>query len=103
MEHDGTRYLPVKQPDKPGDYAVTEAQMDLLEDFIQNQMEHAVDRIYSGEFQPEPYYRGEEDNACRYCDYADVCQKDPDFRKRFYTSKLSARDFWSGIGGDENV
>ena len=103
MEHDGTRYLPVKQSDKPGDYAVTEAQMDLLEDFIQNQMEHAVDRIYSGEFQPEPYYRGEEDNACRYCDYADVCQKDPDFRKRFYTSKLSARDFWSGIGGDENV
>ena len=103
MERDGTRYLPVKKTDKPGDYAITEAQMDVLENYIEKQMMRAVDRIYSGQFQPEPYYRSVEDNVCNYCDYSDVCQKDPDFRKRFYAPKISAQDFWDKIGGDEDA
>ena len=103
MDHDlAGRYLPVKKLDNPGEYAITESQMDLLETFISRQMERAVENVFSGRFIPEPYYRKDTENACLYCEYGDVCQKDPDFRRSFYTPKISAKEFWSGIGGEDH-
>lgn len=99
----GGQYLPVqKKKSGLGDYAVTPQQMKILENFIQKRMAEAVDQVYSGEFGPDPFYRGQSHDPCQWCDYGDVCQKDSRFRREHYHSPLSAGDFWNLIGGESD-
>ena len=98
-------YLPVgaKKKDNPlGDYVISGEQMDLLEGFIQRQMQLALERIYSGSFPAEPFYRGRSHDPCGWCKYQDVCQTDTDYRREYYHPSLKAEDFWSRIGGKQD-
>ena len=98
-------YLPVgaKKKDKPlGDYVISGEQMDLLEGFIQRQMQLALERIYSGSFPAEPFYRGRSHDPCSWCKYQDVCQKDESFRREHYQPALKAEEFWNRIGGKQD-
>ncbi|MDD6022867.1 MAG: PD-(D/E)XK nuclease family protein [Oscillospiraceae bacterium] len=99
---DRSQYLPIGANRKRNDYTVSRQQMGILRDFVEGKMSHAVDRILGGDFSPEPFYCGKSKDPCGYCDYADVCQKDPQFRRKFYHKALSAKDFWEKIGGEED-
>lgn len=103
MEHgEKFRYLPVKNGNKGrGDYAISEKQMRNLEDFVEKKMAGAVDQVLSGDFAPSPFYRGINQNPCRYCDYVSVCQKDQSFRRSHYVEDLTADEFWEKLGGEK--
>ncbi len=105
MEHgDKFVFLPVNKTKKSigGDYVVSGHQLEVLESFVEKRMGEAVDRVLSGDFSPRPFYRGPSHDPCSYCSYSEICQKDPQFRREFYKEKLSAKDFWEKIGGDED-
>lgn len=104
MEHgDSGKFLPVKRTGKSyGDFAVTEEQMKLLSSFTEKRMGEAVDRILSGDFRAEPFYRGREHDPCSYCDYQAVCQNTAEFRRKHYHAPVKASEFWEKIGGEED-
>lgn len=105
MAHDekGRKQLPISsKKDSPRDFCITPKQMDVLEAFIHRRMGEAVDKVCAGEFTPEPFYRGPDNNPCIYCDYVDICQKDDSFCASFYHPTLHAKDFWNLIGGEED-
>ena len=103
MEHgEKFRYLPVKNGKTgPGDQAISRQQMDALKEFVSGKMSQAVDKVLSGEFRAEPFYRGMTHDPCRYCDYSQVCQKDPEFRRKHYHEDITPGAFWEKIGGEE--
>jgi ATP-dependent helicase/nuclease subunit B len=105
MEHgDSFQYLPLKKQKAGGygDFAVTREQLALLRDFVQKRMGEAVDKILTGQFAPAPFYRGRSHDPCSYCDYAEVCQKTPEFRKTHYQESMTADEFWEKLGGKED-
>lgn len=96
-------FLPIRKTKNGlGENAISEAQFDILEHFIEQRSGDAVDRILSGRFAPEPFYRGSNSNPCTYCDYGDICQMDPQERKKYYREKVSGKEFWEKIGGDHS-
>ena len=104
MEHGGTgRYLPIKRTKSgAGDCAITREQMEILRAFISRRMAGAVDQIYAGDFAPKPFYRGAAHDPCQWCDYGDICQKDPGFRRQHYHPTITAKEFWDKLGGDNH-
>lgn len=106
MEHgEKFEFMPVKKTKAGvgGDYVVSRQQLDILESFVEKRMGQAVDRVLSGEFPAKPFYRGRSHDPCSYCDYSEICQKDPQFRKKHYQEDLNAVDFWEKAGGEEGV
>lgn len=100
---DGYEFLPVKKTKSGlGEYALSRQQFDVMEEFVKRRVGDAVDQILSGDFKPEPFYRGQSHDPCKYCNYADVCGLDPQKRKKFYRAKISGKDFWTLIGGEDN-
>lgn len=100
---DGYEFLPVKKTKSGlGEYTLSRQQFDALEQFVEKRMGQAVDKILSGDFKPEPFYRGRSHDPCSYCDYGQVCGKDPQARKKFYQEALSGKEFWNKIGGDDS-
>ena len=104
MEHGAEGvYLPIRNGKSgPGDHAVSRNQLKALSSFIDRKMSGAVDMIYGGRFEPEPFYRGAAHDPCQWCDYADVCQKDGSFRREHYHEPVKAKEFWEMIGGETN-
>lgn len=106
MEHGNDyRYMPVKQTKAGlGDYVLTMQQFQSLKRFVLQQTTQAVDDILSGSFSASPYYRGQSHDPCSYCAYSAVCQRDSDFKKHCYHSKITAVDFWSMLqkGGQKD-
>lgn len=102
MEHGGGgKYVPIqKKKDGMGDFALTSQQMKILKDFVQRRMAGAVDQIYAGQFEANPFYRGQSHDPCQWCDYEEVCQKDKLFRREHYHPTLNAKEFWTLIGGE---
>ena len=45
-----------------------------LMEFAGKKIEEISERILEGNIAVRPYYEGEQKNACRYCDYKDVCK-----------------------------
>jgi ATP-dependent helicase/nuclease subunit B len=100
---DTNQYLPVQRTKSGlGDYAITPKQMELLKNFVSRRMAQAVDQVFSGDFGPDPFYRGPTHDPCKWCDYGDVCQKDQKFRRSHYHPSLTVKEFWELIGGDDN-
>lgn len=104
MEHgDDFRYLPVKQSKTGyGDYAISREQMELLRKFVETRIAQAVDKILTGNFSPEPFYRGRSHDPCAWCDYRSVCQKDDKYKLKYYHDTLKPKDFWEKAGGEAN-
>lgn len=104
MEHgEKFEFMPVQKTKSGlGDNAVSRQQFGMLEDFVEKRMGEAVDRILSGDFSAQPFYRGRSHDPCSYCDYSEVCQKDPAFRREHYQEPLSAKAFWEKVGGEDD-
>lgn len=100
MEHgESYQYLPIPKT-KNRDYVISRNQMDALKRFTEKKMAEAVDEIIRGDFSPRPFYRGRSKDPCSYCDYSEVCQRDPKFRREHYHEQIAPKVFWEHVGGE---
>lgn len=79
-----------------GDLADRE-QMKLLKSYVFMLLGRFVDDIASGCVTPNPYTRGSEHNACRFCPYGAVCHPEYVEDRRNYKT-MSSQWFWESVG-----
>ncbi len=84
-----------KDGDLTGDLASRE-QLKLLKKYVFKVLTEMVDEIAAGVVDPDPYTRGENDGACRFCPYGAVCNKDTVAGRRNYKS-VTAQRFWEDV------
>lgn len=106
-ESDTPVRLPVKWKDgaPSGDSLASAERLGLLERRIHDTLTAMTKELRAGSITADPFYRGAQDNACLYCDYADACRfsdgEDGDTRR--YIQKLPATKIWNMLeGGGEN-
>ncbi len=100
---EGSVYLPAKR-DKEGNLrsgAAAPGQWRALREYVFGQVAGLIDEISGGSVEPNPYYRGPDHNACRYCEYYDACHLDACGKTRPFRA-VSEAEFWEKIGGDDN-
>lgn len=73
------------------------AQFDLLKNYVFKLLKEMVNDIASGNIKPNPYYRDDRNNACRYCPYGAVCHRSDVPIERLFKA-VSAEEFWKDIG-----
>ena len=78
-----------------GDVA-TEEQLHMLKGYVYKTLEKIVDDISSGSVSPNPYFRGPNDNACKYCPFGDVCHPEETADRRDFAA-TSHDLFWEKI------
>ena len=101
MEHtEGNfRYLPVGNR---GDWLLTAEQMEQLGRLVSDDLKAVAGELAAGNIDADPFWRGERENACQWCDYAQACHFEPVCGDRVRWQKgLSAREFWAALGGDD--
>ncbi len=79
-----------------GDVADRE-QLQQLKKYVFRLLGNMVDEIASGTVAPNPYTRGNSHNACRFCDYSQICHAATVDGRRNYKTMTSQR-FWEEIG-----
>ena len=97
MEHTegGNRYLPIGGRT---DSTVSRERMDRLAKLVRDKLEQAAGQLAEGNVDADPYWRGEEQNACRWCDYAAACHFEPACGDRLRRQRaLSAKEFWARL------
>ncbi|MBQ2245161.1 MAG: PD-(D/E)XK nuclease family protein, partial [Oscillospiraceae bacterium] len=72
-------------------------QLRLLRKYVFSFLGDMVDRIASGEVEPDPYTRGNSHDACAFCPYGAVCHRDSVAGRRNYKTMEPER-FWEEIG-----
>lgn len=72
-------------------------QMKLLKSYVFMLLSRFVDDIASGCVSPNPYTRGSEHNACRFCPYGAVCHPAYVEDRRNYKT-MSSQWFWEAVG-----
>ena len=93
-------YLPYKfvrkDESRIGDLADSD-QMRTLERFVFQRLGKLADGIACGEIEADPYWRGDEHNACRWCEYKEICHTEsgeiPLRRRR----AVSTEQFWQTV------
>lgn len=93
---DDFRFLPVKlsKQELTGDLA-SAVQLEKLKVYVMDLLAGLVDRIASGNVEPNPYFRGRS-NACQYCEYSAACHLDLWGKARVY-QKVEREEFWQQI------
>ena len=91
-------YLPssvVKGPDS--DALADEAGFAALKRHVARTLGRVADEIAKGDIRPQPYWRGEKNNACVRCDYREICRVDsgevPLRRRR----EIKFTEFWEEL------
>ncbi len=100
MEHTAGayRYLPIAGARKR-EYLVSGEQLDALDACLTRALERSAAELSQGRIDADPYWRGRDQNACLYCDYAEACHFEqccgdkPRLRRA-----LTAAEFWEEIG-----
>ena len=106
MEHsDAPRYIPVKFKDgkAQGDALASAERLGLLAQHIDKTLRNMAAELKHGSIAADPYYRGQQENACLNCDYFDAChfadgENGETVRKM---PKLAATKVWSILEGGE--
>lgn len=99
----GYRFLPLKVSKTTGkisgDALVTAEQMGKLAKHIQNVLEEICMELARGDITADPYWRGPDKNACRYCEYAAACQFEEGARGdcRRWLPTVKTAQFWDSI------
>ena len=104
---EGFRFLPLKVSKKDGKISgealATAEQFGKLAHHIQTVLEEICRELARGDITADPYWRGPDKNACRYCEYAAACQfeegRGGDCRRWMPTVK--ARQFWENMKQDQ--
>ena len=103
---EGYRFLPLKVSRTTGQITgealASAAQLGKLGRHIQRVLEDICQELASGNITADPFWRGPDKNACRYCDYAAACHFEPgqggDCKR--WLSGVSAEEFWEQIEGE---
>ncbi|MEG1720761.1 MAG: PD-(D/E)XK nuclease family protein, partial [Pseudoflavonifractor sp.] len=106
MEHygsEGIRFLPLtlssKTKEITGDALVSAERLGKLETHIKRILGEIGKDMAAGKIAADPFWKGQEQNACTYCDYAAACQFEDghggDCRRWMPTVK--AEEFWKGV------
>ena len=104
----GYRFLPLKVSKSTGEISgealATAEQLGKLGGHIQKVLEEICEEIAQGNIAADPFWRGPEKNACRYCDYAQACHFEEGRGgdgKRWLAS-VKSREFWENVAREEN-
>ena len=96
-------YLPYKitrSGARSGDLA-DRRQLDLVERRVRRTLGDLADTVWNGVIAPDPYWRGDDKNACRWCPYRQVCRVDSGelpLRKLRYVKQ---NEFWQALEKEE--
>ncbi len=108
-EEGNYRFLPLKVSKNTGaisgDALVSAGQMGKLAQHIQSVLEEICRELARGDITADPYWRGPDKNACRYCEYAAACQFEEGCRgdRRRWLPTVRPAQFWENIEqGREN-
>ena len=99
MEINETKtYLP-KMEDSDGvltgDSLISREQFTLLSDHVTDKLQSAEENILNGDNICRPYYNGEQDNGCSYCEYKPICNFDEtNGDMRYNTIKKKPNEVW---------
>lgn len=108
MEHgDEPLRIPVKWKNgvPTGESLASAERLGLLSGKIQDTLISLATEITRGSISADPYYKGAQDHACLYCEYADACRftDGEGGDRRRYLPKLSATKIWNELeGGAQN-
>lgn len=100
---DGYRFLPLKVSRSTGkisgDALVSAERMGKLAGHIQTVLEEICRELARGDITADPYWRGPDQNACRYCEYAAACQFEEGRRGdcRRWLPTVKTAQFWENI------
>lgn len=93
-------YLPYKVSKKTGERSgdlADERQLDLVEGHVRHTLGDLADSLWSGTIAPDPYWRGDEHNACRWCPYRAVCRVDSGEVPLRRLRAVSGAEFWNEL------
>lgn len=92
------RYLPIGGRSES---TVTREQMERLAELVQDKLYHVAGDLAAGNIDADPYWRGEERNACRWCDYAAACHFETACGDKLRRQRaLSAKEFWAQLDAE---
>ena len=99
----GYRFLPLKVSKTTGavtgDALASAERLGRLGKHIQRVLEDICRELAAGNIAADPFWRGPEKNACRYCDYAAACHFEEgrgEDRRRWLPS-VGAQEFWAQV------
>ena len=93
-------YLPYKISKKTGERSgdlADERQLELVEGHVRHTLGALADAVWAGEIAPDPYWRGEEHNACRWCPYRAVCRVDSGEVPMRKLRAVTRGEFWQAL------
>ena len=99
-------YLPYKISRKTGERSGNLAdphQMDLVEDHVRRTLGRLADRLWTGDISPDPFWRGEDHNACRWCPYREVCRVDSGEVPLRKLRAVTQGEFWQALEKEEET
>ena len=100
----GYRFLPLKVSRSTGQITgealASAEQLGKLGKHVQRVLEDICQELAGGSIAADPFWRGPEKNACRFCDYAAACHFEPgrggDCKR--WLPRVSAEEFWEQLG-----
>jgi len=103
IREEGYRFLPLKVSKSTGavtgDALVTAERFGKLGAHIQRVLKEICEEMAAGNIAADPYWRGPDRNACRYCDYAAACHfeegRGGDCRR--WLSSVKPQEFWENV------
>lgn len=103
----GYRFLPLRVSRSTGQISgealASAEQLGKLGKHVQRVLEDICEELAGGSIAADPFWRGPEKNACRFCDYAAACHFEPGHSgdcKR-WLPHVSAEEFWEQIKKEE--
>ena len=116
MEHSALeepRYLPLRVG-KDGDIhgaIASAARLGQLGQYVERQLHQIAREMRQGNIDADPFWHSDDDNACRYCDYASAChfQEGRDGDRLNWLRPVQPEEFWQEVentareGGEDHV
>lgn len=100
---EGVRFLPVKVSAKTGaisgEALVSAERLGKLDRHIRAVLRDIGGELAAGKIAADPYWRGPEQNACKYCDYAEAChfEEGRGGDRRRWLPGVKAEAFWAQL------
>lgn len=101
------KYLPVKR-NRDGGFDVRSSLASLekfgaLRRHVEKLLKELGQELNSGRVEANPFWKGQRETACDYCDFQLCCQFDPTngCDKMRYLNRMDAGEFWERTGGED--
>ena len=93
----GRRFLPVGGRNG-GESLASPRKMAALRAHVRRELENVAGELERGDIAADPYWRGSEDNACRYCDYRSACHFEESCGDQVsWQRAVSSAQFWGEL------